>query len=176
MAALTADLFRNYFGGTWLGKISKNGEFQREIEFNWPSAFNKFSALGTEEKLFVPPNTGCLNNTKQVALAGWRSDVKRWSNVWHNEFGGYGEVQWTSQEVLNGTTIIYGFGHECKQETDDPTDHILMCEMIDQDNFKYTIQSFRKGVTEIEARRLKTGNELKEQMTQERNTMKKANE
>ncbi len=46
--------------------------------------------------------------------------------------------------------------HECKQESDDPTDHIVMCEMYDQDNFKYTIQSFRKGLVEIVARRIRT--------------------
>jgi hypothetical protein len=50
--------------------------------------------------------------------------------------------------------------HECKQEGDDPTEHITLCEIYNNDNFKYTIRSFRKGVLEIEARRIRTGKEL----------------
>ena len=60
--------------------------------------------------------------------------------------------------------MLYGFIHECKQETDDPTDHIVMCEMYNQDNFKYTINSFKKGLTEISATRIRTRDELKEIM------------
>ncbi len=161
MAELTANLFRDYFGGSWSGKITKNGVFQREIIFNWPELSGKFSSLGTEPGFMVPPGAGVVDDTRQVAIAGWRSDIRRWGHVWHNEFGGYGEVQWTSQDEVNGITVLYGFGHECKQEKDDQTDHIVMCEMIDQDNFKYTIQSFRKGVTEIVARRILTAKELK---------------
>ena len=164
MAELTAKIFRDYFSGSWSGRISKNGEFQREIIFNWAKAFEKHSSIGTEEGLLAPPYGGALDDTKQVAIAGWRADVRRWSHVWHNEFGGYGEVQWTSQDVINGVTVLYGFGHECKQEADDLTDHIVMCEMFDINNFKYTIQSFRKGLTEIVAKRLKTAEELKKMM------------
>jgi len=160
MPALTAKLFRDYFGGSWISRITKNGEFQREIVFNWPVAFGKFSAIGTEAGLVVPPDTGVLDNTRQLSISGWRADVNAWNQVWHNEFGGYGELQWTSQDIVNGVTVLYGFCHECKQETDDPTDHIIMCEMVDQDNFKYTIRSFRKGVTEIVAKRIRTANEL----------------
>jgi len=160
VAALTATLFRDYFGGSWSGRITKNDEFQREIVFNWPVAFGKFSSIGTKAGLIVPQNGGIFDDTRQIAISGWHSDTKRWSNVWHNEFGGYGEVQWTSQDVVNGITVLYGFCHECKQETDDPTEHIVMCEMFDQDNFKYTIKSFRKGIVEIEARRIRTGKEL----------------
>ena len=160
MAALTAKLFRDYFGGSWIGRITRNGEFQREIEFNWPEAFGKFTALGTETGMIVPPDAGALDNTRQIAIAGWQADTRRWCLVWHNEFGGYGEVQWTSQDVVDGITVLYGFGHECKQETDDPTDHIVRCEMVDHDHFIYTIQSFRKGFTEIVARRVRTGKEL----------------
>lgn len=162
MAELTATLFREYFGGSWSGKITRNGEFQREIVFNWPEAFGKFSSLGTEEGKMVPPGRGSLDNTRQVAIAGWRSDLRRWIQVWHNEFGGHGEIQWTSLEEVDGITVIYGFGHECKQECDDPTDHIVMCELLDQDNFKYTIQSFRKGLLEILFKRIRCGKELNE--------------
>ena len=48
MAQLTAKLFRDYFGGSWKGTIMKNGEFQREIIFNWNKSFGEFSAIGTE--------------------------------------------------------------------------------------------------------------------------------
>jgi hypothetical protein len=164
MAELTAKLFRDYFSGSWSGRITKNGEFQREIIFNWPEAFGKFSSLGTEAGLIVPEYGGVFDDTSQITIAGWRADSRRWCHVWHNEFGGFGEVQWTSQDMVEGITVLYGFGHECKQETDDPTDHILRCEMIDQDHFTYTLRSFRKGLIEIEARRIRTGKELNELM------------
>ncbi len=162
MAELTANIFRNFFAGSWCGKITKNGEFQRTLVFNWPKAFGRYSSLGTEGGKFAPPNRGALDDTRQIALAGWRSDVRRWGQIWHNEFGGYGEIQWTSQEEVNGIRVIYGFGRECKQESDDQTDHILMCELFDQDNFKYTISSFRKGLVEILFNRIRSGAELKD--------------
>jgi hypothetical protein len=37
-----------------------------------------------------------------------------------------------------------------------------MCEFYDTDNFKYTIRSFRKGLLEIVAKRIRTGMELNE--------------
>jgi len=162
MAQLTPSIFRDYFAGSWAGKISRNGEFQREIIFNWPKAFEKYSSLGTETGMMAPPNIGALDDTRQVAIAGWRADTGRWTQVWHNEFGGYGEIEWTSQEEINGITTVYGFGQETKQETDDLTDHILMMEMIDKDNFKYTIRSFRKGHVEILFKRIKTSEVLSE--------------
>ena len=171
MAKLKAKLFRDYFSGSWSGKITKNGEFQRKIIFNWHEAFEKFSSIGTEAGLVVPPHSGGLDDTRQVSIAGWRADICRWGQVWHNEFGGYGEVQWTSQDIVDGKTVIYGFGHECKQETDDPTDHIVRCEITDQYNFKYTISSFRKGLVEIEARQIRTGKELKEIMEKQAGNM-----
>jgi hypothetical protein len=160
MPELTANLFRDYFSGSWSGKITKNGDFQREIKFNWPNAFEKYSSLGTEEGLIVPPGFGIQDNTRQIAIAGWRDDKRSWCAQWYNEFGGYGELQWTSMEVVNGITVLHGSLHECKQESDVPTDHVAMCEMFDHDNFKYTIQSLRKGLTEITARRVRSGKEL----------------
>jgi hypothetical protein len=35
-----------------------------------------------------------------------------------------------------------------------------MCELYNKDNFKYTIRSFRKGLLEIVAHRIRTGKEL----------------
>lgn len=170
MAELTAKLFRDYFGGSWSGKITKNGEFQRTVVFNWPVAFGAFSAYGTESGLIVPPHNGVQDDTRQIIMSGWRSDLKIWCTIWHNEFGGYGELKWTSQEVVEGVTMLYGSLHECKQETDDPTDHIAMCEIYDHDNFKYTIQSSRKGILEIASRRIRTGKELNELLEKQANT------
>lgn len=170
MAALTAKLFRDYFGGSWSCKVTKNGEFQREIIFNWPYAFGKYSSLGTVEGLVVPDGSGVLDNTSQIAIAGWRSDIQRWCYTWHNEFGGSGELQWTSQDEINQVSILYGFVHECKQEGDDPTEHIAMCEMYNMDNFKYTIQSFRKGLLEIDAERIRNASELNEIIEYQRKT------
>ena len=161
MAELTAKIFRDYFSGSWSGKITKNGEFQREIIFNWPEVFGKFSSIGVDEGMIVPPGFGIQDNTRQVAISGWRSDTRRWCAEWYNIFGGYGELQWLSQEEVNGVTILHGSLHECKQEGDDPTDHIAVCEMYDQNNFKYTIRSSRKGLVEIVARRIRTAKELK---------------
>jgi len=161
MAELTADLFRNYFGGSWLGKITKNGEFRRDIVFNWPNAFDKFSAIGAEAGFVTPPGNGFNDNTNKVSVAGWRQDTKRWCITWFNEFGGYGQVQWTKQETINNITNIYGFCNECKQESDDLTNHIILCEMLDGDHFKYTISSFQKGLVEIQAKRIRTADELK---------------
>lgn len=160
MPALKATLFRDYFGGSWACKVYKNGEFQRDIVFNWPTAFARHSSMGTAEGLVVPPGEGVLDDTPQVAVAGWRSDLLRWCHTWHNEFGGFGELQWTSQEVINGTTVIYGFGHECKQEVDDPNNIIIQCEILGQDKFRYSIQSFRKGLVEIESNRLRSAEAL----------------
>ena len=160
MAILTAKLFRDYFGGSWSGKITKNGEFQRDVIFNWPQSYGKFSSLGAEAGLLVPPGIGVLDDTRQIAIAGWRSDIHRWCYTWHNEFGGSGELQWTSQEEKKGVTILYGFVHECKQESDDPTEHIVMCEMFNQNKFRYTLRSFRKGLLEIVATRINTAKKL----------------
>jgi len=164
MAQLTAKLFRDYFGGSWKGKIFKNGEFQREITFNWNKSFGEFSAIGVEVGYIVPPSNGAIDNTNQVSIAGWKSDVKRWYRTWYNEFGGYGELQWTSRAKIDNKTVLYGFVHECKQESDDCTEHIIQCEIIDKNHFKYTIQSFRKGIVIIEVKRVRTSKELKKLM------------
>jgi hypothetical protein len=160
MSELTAKLFRDFFGGSWTGRVTRNGEFQREIVFNWPELSCNNSSLGTEPGLIVPEGAGVLDDTRQVSIAGWRHDLRRWTHVWHNEFGGYGEIQWTSGDVVNDIQVLYGYCHECKQESDDPTDHIIMCELLDNNNFRYNIQSFRKGTLEIIARRIRTAKEL----------------
>lgn len=157
---LTAKIFRDYFGGSWIGKIIKNGEFQREIVFNWPNAFGKFSSIGTEEGLIVPSGVGFFDDTKKVTIAGWQPDTKRWICSWYNKFGGYGDVQFTSQDIVKDVKVLYGVAHECKQEGETPTDHIILCEMFDQNKFKYTFRSFEKGIIEIDARRIKTAQEL----------------
>jgi len=161
MTQVTANIFRNFFFGSWSCKISKNGVFQRDIILHWPQAFENFSSMGTAEGLVVPPGQGVLDDTRQIAIAGWRSDLHRWCYTWFNEFGGSGELQWTSQEETDGVRILYGFVHECKQESDDPTEHIISCKILDQDNFTYTIRSFRKGFVEIVAERIRSGEELK---------------
>jgi len=171
MAELTAELFRGYFGGSWSGRISKNGEFQREIVFNWPELRGKFSSLGTEPGMIAPPGIGVQDNTRQIAMAGWRSDIRSWCAQWYNEFGGYGELQFTSQELIDGVTVLHGTLHECKQEGDVPTDHIALCEMYNQDSFKYCIRSFRKGLVEIAARRIRTAKELNELLENQAQTV-----
>jgi hypothetical protein len=171
MSELTANLFRDFFGGSWSGIITRNGDFRRKVVFNWPELSGKYSSLGTGTGLIAPPGGGILDDTRQVAISGWRNDTRRWVHFWHNEFGGYGEIQWTSQDVVNGIKVLYGFVHESKQQGDDPTDHIIMCELFDNNNFKYTIRSFRKGLVEIVASRIRTAKELDELL---KNQAKKA--
>jgi len=172
MARVTANIFRNFFSGSWSCKISRNGLFQRDIFLQWPQAFEKFSSLGTSEGLVVPQGQGVLDDTRQIAIAGWRSDLQRWCFTWFNEFGGSGELQWTSQEEINGVKVLYGFVHESKQESDDPTEHIIRCKIVDEDNFTYTIRSFRKGVVEIVARRVRSGEELEDLMKKQAGKIK----
>ena len=172
MPELTANIFRDFFGGSWSGRISRNGEFQREVVFNWPELSSRQSCLGTEPGFIVPEGDGVLDDTRQVSISGWRQDLRRWSHVWHNEFGGYGEIQWTSQDIVNGIGVIYGYCHECKQEGDDPTDHIIMCELFDKDSFRYTLQSFRKGILEIVASRIRTAIELNELLKKQADSAK----
>ena len=161
---LTANIFRDYFGGCWNGKIIKNGQFQREIEFNWPNAFEKFSSIGIEEGLKALPGSGFFDDTCKVCIAGWQHETKRWVCSWFNKFGGYGEIQWRSQDIVNDVKVLYGIMHECKQESEMPTEHIILCEMINLNTFKFTINSFEKGVIEIEANRLKTAEALRAEM------------
>jgi len=170
MAELTAKIFRDFFGGSWLGRVTRNGEFQREVIFNWPELCSNNSCLGTGPGLIVPQGSGVLDDTRQISISGWRPDIRRWSQLWHNEFGGYGEIQWTSREVVNGISVLYGFCHECKQECDDPTEHIIMCEILDNDNFRYTLQSYRKGILEIAATRIRRANELNELLKKQAET------
>ena len=176
MAELTAELFRDYFSGSWSGKISRNGEYQREVVFNWPELNSRHSSLGTEPGLIVPPGAGVLDDTRQISISGWRHDLRRWGNLWHNEFGGYGEIQWSSQEVVNGITVLYGFCHECKQEYDDPDEHIVMCEILDNDSFRYTLQSFRKGILVIAATRVRSAKELNALLEKQAGTAKSFSE
>jgi hypothetical protein len=176
MAELTAKLFRDFFGGSWSAKVTRNGEFQREVVFNWPELSSNNSCLGTEPGLIVPQGAGVLDDTTQVSVSGWRHDIRRWSHVWHNEFGGYGEIQWTSQETVNGISVLYGICHECKQECDDTTDHIVRCEIIDNDSFRYTLQSFRKGILEIAATRIRTAKELNALLEKQAGTAKNFSE
>jgi hypothetical protein len=160
MAVMTPNIFRDVFSGSWSGRISRDKEFQREVIFNWPEMSGKFSSIGTEPGSVVPEGGGILDNTRQVAISGWRSDIRRWGHVWYNEFGGYGDLQWTSSEVIDNVTNLYGICHECKQENSDPVDSIALCELYDKDNFRLTLMSFRRGLLEIVARRIRTGEEL----------------
>ena len=166
MAELNAKLFRDFFGGSWHATVYATpiGETKerlaREVVFNWPSPYGEKSCLGSPAGWIAPPGGGVQDDTPQVGMAGWRCDIKRWCDPWFNVYGGYGELQWTSQAVVNGKTVVYGFVHECKKEGDDPCDHIAKCEIIGQDNFVYTITSFLKGTLRITGKRLRTAEEL----------------
>ena len=77
MAELTAKIFRDFFGGSWSGVITRNGELKRRVVFNWPELRGEISSLGTGTGLIVPPGGGILDNTRQVAISGWRPDIKQ---------------------------------------------------------------------------------------------------
>jgi hypothetical protein len=167
MSALNAKLFRDYFGGTWDCSISENGKPIGNAVLSWPEAFGK--CLGTPPGRVVPEFAGLQDSAvvAQVAIAGWRSDIKRWCDPWYNEKGGYGEVQWTS---IQGDTL-YGFCHEIKEEDADPIEWVISLKMLDQDHFNYNLISF-KGTMEVVGKRTRTAKELDQLMAAQAKTVK----
>ena len=123
-------------------------------------------ASGCSNTFWISPGLGTPDVPVQAAIAGWHSDIDAWCDRWYNEFGGYGELCWTSQGVVNGVKVLFGTVHECEKEGDDPADYIAMCELSDQDNFKYTIQSYTKGILEVEGVRVRTPKKLAGQSDQ----------
>ena len=59
MPELTAKLFRDFFGGSWIGLVTRNGEFQREVIFNWPELSSNNSSIGTEAGLHCSRGFRC---------------------------------------------------------------------------------------------------------------------
>ena len=160
MAELTSKLVRDYFKGSWSGKVFINGEFTNEIIFTWTEESEQYSVPNV--KLDWKIMTDKLNIGEKVnrIISVWRSEKRSWINMWYNESGGYSEQQWTSQEEVNGVTVLYG--SLCERITDGglPTEHIAMCELKNKNNFKYTILSYRKGILEMVAKRNETPDEM----------------
>lgn len=154
MAKLNAKLLRGYFGGNWVCTTYKNGEFVRENAVNFKGNPEKPGELGSIAFQILQLGMDSINGSEQLAIAGWHGDIHTWCGRCYNEAGGYSELNWTSQGEINGATVLYGTVHVCEKEGDDPADYIAMCELLDEDNFRYTIQSYRKGIVEIVASRV----------------------
>ncbi len=160
MAAITAKLVRDYFKGSWSGKVFINGEFTNEIIFTWTEESEQYSVPNVKLDWKIMSDKLNIEEKDNRIIAVWRSDKSSWVNMWYNESGGYNELQWTSQEKLNGNTVLYGYLREINTEGEFPTEHIAMCELLDQEKFKYTILSYRKGILEMNAKRPSTENEM----------------
>ena len=154
MAELTTELVRDFFNGSWSGKVFINGEFINETIFNWTEKSDRYSVPNVELEWKLLPESGNKTVKTNRIIAVWRSDKRSWVNMWYNESGGYNELQWTSQEEVNGITVLFGHLRERNTEGELPTEYIAMCELINQNSFKYTILSYRKGILEMNAKRI----------------------
>ena len=160
MTELTTKLVRDYFAGNWSGQVFINGELIHELEFNWTEESGKYSVPRVKLEWWLLSDS--KNKEKKInhIIVAWRSDKRSWVNMWYNESGGYSEQQWTSQEEVNGIPVLYGSLRERATEGGLPTEHIAMCELNDQNSFKYTILSYRKGILEMVAKRTGTEDEM----------------
>jgi len=156
MAELTTKLVREFFAGSWSCQVFINGELNHEIEFNCTEESGKFSVPRVKLEYWLLTNNGKKEEKSNQIIVAWRSDKHSWVNMWHNESSGYSEQQWTSQEQVNGITVLYGSLRERLTDDGLPTEHIAMCELLDQNSFKYTILSYRKGILEMKAKRIGT--------------------
>ena len=57
---------------------------------------------------------------------------------------------------MNGIDVLFGFIHECDMKDDDPAEHIALCELYDTNKFKFTSQSYSRGIMEVIAKRSQT--------------------
>lgn len=160
MAELTTKLVRDYFAGRWSGQVFINGELIHELEFKWTEESGKLSVPHIKLEWWMLPDTGDSKEKTNRIIVTWRSDKLSWVNMWYNESGGYSEQQWTSQEVVNGVTVLYGSLRERTTDGELPTEHIAMCELNNQNSFKYTILSYRKGIMEMVAKRTGMADEM----------------
>ncbi len=174
MAGISAKLVSDYFKGSWSGKVFINGEFINEIIFNWTEESDRYSVPNVKLEWKLLSESGNKTKKDNRIIAVWRSDKSSWVIMWYNESGEYNELQWTSQEEVNGITVLFGFLRERNTEGKLPTEHIAMCELNNQSSFKYTILSYRKGILEMNAKRTGTarvGNATQEEGVEKHNGM-----
>ena len=153
MKALTAKFFVNYFRGSWKGKVFLNGVHQGEIILRYAENNEQNTSLALGAVIGVVHGEQIGEDNMLSGQGGWRSDMHRWCELWYDKSGAYNELQWTSLQEQNGIKVLYGFVHECKAEVDEPAEYIAMCELTDTANFKFTSQSYRRGLVEIVASR-----------------------
>ena len=153
MADITSKLVSDYFAVNWTCEIFINGEHQNNLEFICEEESSK-SAVPRVNLTWclLSENHNKVAKDNQIMVV-WRSDLRCWVNMWYNESGGYNELQWTSQEEVNGRTVLYGYLLERLSDGGAPTEHIAMCELNSQNSFKYTILSNRKGILKLMAKR-----------------------
>lgn len=156
MTALTAKFFVDYFSGTWKGKVFLNGVHKSEIILRYAENNELNASLALGAVIGVVHGEQIQEDNMLSGQGGWRSDTHSWCELWYDKSGAYNELQWTSLQELNGIKVLYGFVHECKEEGDEPAEYIAMCELTDTANFKFTSQSYRRGILEVEASRIGT--------------------
>lgn len=153
MADITAKLVSDYFTGNWACEIFINGEHHNNLEFLCEEESGKSGVPHVKLTWWLLSDNHNLEAKDNQIIVVWRSDLRCWVNMWYNESGGYNELQWTSQEEVNGNTVLYGYLLERLPEGGFPNEYIAMCELQDQNSFKYTILSYRKGILEMFAKR-----------------------
>ena len=106
MAKLDVKFIRESLPGKWNIDIIVDGKKVANLIMDWPDAFGL--CIGVEPGKFVSEEVTVEKGVRQIAMAGWRSDVQKWYGHWYNDKGGYGELQYTYQE---GNTL-YGYIHD----------------------------------------------------------------
>ena len=148
MAKLDVKFIRESLPGRWDVDVIVNDKKVANLVMDWPDAFGLM--IGVEPGKMVPLEVTVQEGVKQVAMAGWRSDVQKWYGHWYNDKGGYGELQYTYQE---GNTL-FGYIHDVPAEGADPVEWSISCEVVDHDHFIYRYIGM-KGTRTLHATRIK---------------------
>jgi hypothetical protein len=148
MAKLDVKFIRESLTGKWGVDVVVNGNKVTHLIMDWPDAFGL--AIGVEPGKVVPLDCTVQEGVKQIAMAGWRSDVQKWYGHWYNNKGGYGELQYTYQE---GNTL-FGYIHDVPADGADPVEWAVAVEIPDHDHFIYRYFGV-KGTRELHAKRVK---------------------
>lgn len=156
MPELRPKFISDYFNGIWAAKVFSNGQFERNIVIQWHVDIENKCKSGYRASWKLKTDTDMVDGFKLEGISFWKNDIRRWSDLWFTEFGGYKELQWTSMKQMNGIDVLFGFIHECETEGKDPAEHIALCELYDANKFKFTSQSYSRGITEVIAKRLQT--------------------
>lgn len=156
MPELRPKFISDYFNGIWTAKVFSNGLFERSIVIQWHVDLKNNCKSGYRASWKLGTDMDKADGFNLEGISFWKNDIRRWSDLWCTESGGYKELQWTSMKQMNGIDVLFGFIHECDMKDDDPAEHIALCELYDTNKFKFTSQSYSRGIMEVIAKRSQT--------------------